>query len=628
LSQTFLYFHKNYISMVLNYKELGFLCGIELHQELNNKKLFCNCTTALKEQQKTFEIKRKLRATAGELGKTDAAAAFEQLRDKEFSYQGFNNEACLVEADEEPPHPANQEHLQNTLTLAKLLKLEIPDTLYVMRKIVTDGSACSGFQRTILIGLEGNDSFITTNKGKVKITQLNLEEDSSKILKREDGTTTYSLSRQGIPLWEVSTDASIKDPEHTLEVAKHLGMIFRSFPTIKRGIGSIRQDVNISIRGGTRIEVKGWQDLKTLPLLIENEVLRQKKLLDIKEELHKRGLKEIKETPLKVTEIFTKTSSKIIQSTLSNNGDVYALKLPHFTGLLKQEVCPGKTFGKELAEYAMSHGTKGMIHSDEDLSKYGLIEEFKDVCERINSKPEDLVLIVSEQEDVAKKSIQAVLERAKYCLIGIPKETRVPNHVNATSSFARPLPGAGRMYPESDLYPLPIDKKTFKKLKLPELFEDKIQRISKKYSLNKEKVKEALREGQNLEDYFNKYKNIQPKFILTIILELPKEIKTRFNLNSDILEEKHYHQVLELLSKETVPREAAIDLLLELIKTGTINLEKYKTVSDKDLENGIKKIIEQHKGAPFNALMGEAMKAYRGRADGKKIAELIKKYTK
>jgi len=146
--------------------------------------------------------------------------------------------------------------------------------------------------------------------------------------------------------------------------------------------------------------------------------------------------------------------------------------------------------------------------------------------------------------------------------------------------------------------------------------------------LNKEKVKEALREGQNLEDYFNKYKNIQPKFILTIILELPKEIKTRFNLNSDILEEKHYHQVLELLSKETVPREAAIDLLLELIKTGTINLEKYKTVSDKDLENGIKKIIEQHKGAPFNALMGEAMKAYRGRADGKKIAELIKKYTK
>ncbi len=609
--------------MNLPYQELGFMCGLELHQQRAGKKLFCNCSTDLSEKKHLFEIKRKLRATAGELGTVDAAAAFEQLRDKEFQYTGYEHEACLVESDEEPPHPINEEHLQETLALATLLKLEIPDTLFVMRKIVTDGSACSGFQRTMLAGLESKDSFLETNKGKVKITQLNLEEDSCKVLKREDKITHYSLSRLGIPLWEVSTDATIKDPEHALEVAKHLGMIFRSFTGVKRGLGSIRQDINVSIKDGERIEVKGWQDLKTLPLLIQNEVLRQKNLLELKEELKKRGLTTINEHPLEVTDIFKHSNSKIISSQTNQEGKVFALKLPKFAGLLKKEVCPGKTLGKELAEYAMAYGTKGMIHTDEDLTKYGLVPEFDTTCKKLSSKPEDLVLIITEKET---KAINAVLERAKYCLTGIPKETRVPNHLNATSSFARPLPGAGRMYPESDLYPIKITKKLLQTLELPELLAEKIERLAQEYDLNPDLVQEALKEGLELENYFKKYKKIPPHFITTLLLEKPKEIKTRFNLDSSLLKEKDFETVLELLSTNKIQKETIIDVLIELLQTEKIDLKKYEKISDKELEEGIKNILNKNKNAPFNALMGEAMKIYKGKCDSKKIIELIKKH--
>ena len=610
--------------MAVDYKELGVKIGLEWHQQRQGKKLFCNCSTNLIEQDLQAEIKRKLRATAGELGSVDAAVAYEQLRDKEFTYQLFKEEGCLVDLDEEPPHPINQDHLQETLALAQLLKLTIPDTIFIMRKIVTDGSACSSFQRTAIGGLEGKDSYIHTSKGDVKINQLNLEEDSCKIVKREDGTTIYSLSRQGIPLWEVGTDASIKDADHALEVAKHLGMIFRSFKGVKRGLGSIRQDINVSIKGGERIEVKGWQDLKTLPLLIDNEVTRQKSLLDLKEHLLKHKI-EIKEQPVEVTSIFKQTQSKLLVNLLQQGGVVYALKLPSFSGLLKKEICAGKTFGKELAEYAMAFGTKGMIHTDEDLTKYQLTEEFNQLRTKLNAKEQDLVLIVAEKEPIAKKAVNAVLERAKQFSKDIPKETRIPNHHNATSSFARPLPGAGRMYPESDLYPILITKELLKQIILPELLDDKLKRIATKYQLNQDLVKEALKEWE-LEDYLKKYATLKPTLILSVLVETPKEIKTRFELDISLLEEKHFDQVLTALAAGKVQKEAVQDLLIEFIKEGKIDLNKYAGVSQQETEAIVKKIVQDNKGAPFNALMGECMKQLKGKVDSKKIVELIKKY--
>lgn len=532
----------------------------------------------------------------------------------------------MVDVDEEPPHHVNEDHLKASLALAKFLKMEIPHTLFVMRKIVTDGSACSGFQRTMIVGLEGKNSYLKTSKGKVKLEQLNLEEDSSKVLKREGKEVHYSLSRQGIPLWEIGTDASIKDPSHALEVASQLGMIFRSFKGVKRGLGSVRQDVNVSIRGGERIEIKGWQDLKTLPQLIDNEVLRQKFLIELKYELKKRKIRW--EKPKDVTKHFTKTNSKIIAPKMKERAKVLALNLQGFSGLLKKEVCPGKTFGKELAEYAMAYGVKGMIHTDEDLKKYGLEEEFETLKKEMKAKKEDLVLIIVEQKETAEKAINAVLERTKYCLVGIPKETRVPNHHNATSSFARPLPGAGRMYPESDLYPIKVTKKLLKGLEKPELITEKITRIAKHYKVSPDLVRESLKEEVDLEDEFKKYKKLEAQFIASFLLNTPKEIKTRFNLDVNKLEKHNYENVLTLIEKGKIPKEAGMQVLIDIIKTGKVNLDNYKAVDDKELEKAIQDILNKNKDAPFNAIMGEAMKTFRGKVDGKKIVDIIKKLQK
>jgi len=264
---------------MLNYKKLNFKCGLEIHQQLNTKKLFCDCSSTLNEKELQVDVKRKIRATAGEFGNIDIAAKFEQAKDLNLIYHGYANEYCLVELDEEPIHCINHEALKTALELATLLKMKIPPVLQVMRKIVVDGSAISSFQRTMQVGLESENSFIETSKGRVRISSLCLEEDSCKILSNVGNTILYSLSRLSIPLIELRTEPDIQDAEHAKEVAEYLGMVLRSFDTVRRGLGTIRQDVNLSIRNMARIEIKGFQDLKSIPKIIENEIKRQLDLL-------------------------------------------------------------------------------------------------------------------------------------------------------------------------------------------------------------------------------------------------------------------------------------------------------------------------------------------------------------
>ncbi|MFH0875307.1 MAG: Glu-tRNA(Gln) amidotransferase subunit GatE [archaeon] len=604
----------------MDYEKLGFKCGIEIHQELNTKKLFCQCSTALKEENKSFEVKRKLRAVAGEAGKIDIASQYEFLKDREFIYSGYFGEACLVDTDEEPPQPVNEEALDIALGVAKILKLNVPDSLCVMRKTITDGSAVSGFQRTILVAMEGKESYLP--ESKVKILQLNLEEDACKIEKKDGNISFYSLSRQGIPLVELGTDATIKDPQHAKEVASEIGMLLRSF-NVKRGIGTIRQDVNVSIKEGARVEVKGWQDLKSLPLLVENEVSRQVALVEIKKELEKLGVKKFEKKEDDATEIFKSSTNKIITAALKDNGKIIALLLPKFGGLLKKEVCPGKTFGRELSEYAKAHGTKGMIHTDEDLAKYGLVNEFEKLKKEIHAKPDDLIIVFAEGEKIAKAASNSVYERALYCLKGIPEETRIPNHENATSSYARPLPGAHRLYPETDS-PMIDASLRFKKIKIPQLLAEKIKRLNKEYNIEEHILKDLFRDGIDIEELISKYKNIDAKLLASIIIEIPKEAKKRYNVEINTIDSP---QVFEKLNGSEITRDAVLEIFIELGKGNNVDYTKYKAMDEHSLEKEIKKIIAENKSAPPNAMIGIVMAKMRGKADGKRIVELVKKFS-
>ena len=263
--------------MGVDYKELGFKAGLEIHQQLDTSKLFCNCPSVLRKDEPDFEVMRKLHAIAGESGEVDIAAQQQAELKKEFVYQGYDT-TCLVELDEEPPHEINKEALMISLHIALLMNMKLVPITQIMRKTVIDGSNTSGFQRSVLIAQEG---YIETSFGRVGIDYLYLEEDAARIVEKGDKKDIYKLDRLGIPLVEIVTAPDVKTPEQAKEVALHIGGILRSCK-VRRGIGTIRQDVNVSIRGENRVEIKGMQDMRIFVKVIENEILRQKRLSDKK----------------------------------------------------------------------------------------------------------------------------------------------------------------------------------------------------------------------------------------------------------------------------------------------------------------------------------------------------------
>src|SRR3989344_5974561 len=254
----------------LDYQKLKFKSGLEIHQQLDTNKLFCNCLSVLRNDEPDFEVCRKLHAVAGESGEIDVAARYQASLKKEFVYQGYNT-TCLVELDEEPPYEINQDALKIALQISILLNCKIQPITKIMRKTVIDGSNTSGFQRTVMIARDG---YVETSKGNVRILGMFLEEDSARSIERTDKKVIYRLDRLGIPLVEISTDPDIKDAEHAKETALKIGEILRSC-RVRRGIGTIRQDINISIKNSNRVELKGFQDPKIMIQTVENEVKRQ-----------------------------------------------------------------------------------------------------------------------------------------------------------------------------------------------------------------------------------------------------------------------------------------------------------------------------------------------------------------
>ncbi len=278
----------------MDYKKLGLKAGLEIHQQLDTKKLFCNCPSMLKDGTPNFKINRSLRPVAGETGVIDPAALQAFLRGHSYVYHGWTDCNCMIETDEQPPNQINQEALEISHLVCLMLNCDILDETFIMRKTVIDGSNVSGFQRTSLLADNGELDIQGTN---CKILSVCIEEDAARKIGEEEGKTIYNLDRLGIPLVEIATDPCIHTPEEAKKVARALGDILRATRKVKRGIGTIRQDLNISIKEGARVELKGVQDLNMLGKQVENEVLRQVKLLEIRDELKKRKVTKVNEKP-------------------------------------------------------------------------------------------------------------------------------------------------------------------------------------------------------------------------------------------------------------------------------------------------------------------------------------------
>ena len=605
--------------MKLDYKKLGLMSGLEIHAQLNTGKLFCECPSLIRDDSADFTVERKMRASAGESGKIDVAAALEQKKDKTFVYEGYNDTTCLVEIDEEPPHEVNREALKVALQVANILNCDIIDRIQVMRKTVVDGSNTSGFQRTMMIARNG---FLEVGKKKIQIESICLEEDAAKIIKQDSGRTIYRLDRLGIPLIEIVTGPEISSPEEAKQVAEKIGLIIRSTGKSMRGIGTIRQDVNISIHKKNRVEIKGVQDLKQLPLIVENEIIRQLNLDDIKKKIKKSKLDS---KFVELNSIFEKTESQFFRKGIEKGKSIFGMKLTGFKGFLGFEIQPGRRLGSELSDWAkVNAGVGGIIHSDE-LPGYGMSEkEVSELYKKLDCKNKDgFVMVIAEKEQCIK-ALEAVLERAKITYEGVLSHVRKANS-DASTSYMRPMPGAARMYPETDVSIIIPNLKIEK----VELIEDKIKKYEK-LGLGGDLAKKIARSEKNsIFESLLKLKNIKAAFIAEILVSYIPEILRKYKgKDSTLIKEEHLIKIFEAVDKESVAKDSVMEILVSIASGEKFDLSKYELMSESEIKKILKEIVNKNKDTPFGALMGEAMKQLRGKADGKKIAQFLKELTK
>ncbi len=603
----------------MDYSKLGLKVGIEIHQQLNTKhKLFCRCPTVLKDvEEANFEFFRYLRLKRSELGEEDRAAREEVERSRKFVYK-FYPTTCLVEADEEPPSELNREALEIAVQIAKMLNMELVDEVHVMRKIVIDGSNTTGFQRTALIAFDG---YVEVDGRKIGIATLCLEEEACRKIEEREGVVVYSLDRLGIPLVEIGTKPEIDSPELAKKVAWKIGMILRSTGKVKRGLGTIRQDVNISIAEGARVEIKGVQSLEILDKVVEYEVLRQVNLLKIRDELRERGASVV-EKIFDVSEVFKDTKSKILRRAKK----VKAILLRGFAGVVGREIQPGRRLGTEFADIAKTFGLGGIFHTDK-LPAYGISkEEVVRLKEFVGAGEMDAVVIAAGDEVRVERALRRIIERAKYCLVGVPEETRKANE-DGTTSYLRPLPGAARMYPETDVPPVEIGDI---RVEIPELIEERAKRYVRDFSLP-EDLATVIADSE----YYALFEEFAGKVGATTVAKvlhiIPSELKKE-GYDVEKLGEEDFRKVLELIAEGRIAKEGAEEALKMLTQEKLRKEEIAERIGKaENLEEFIKKVIEDRKefvlergmGA-FKPLMGVVMKEFRGKVDGKVVAEKLK----
>ncbi|MBC8435033.1 Glu-tRNA(Gln) amidotransferase subunit GatE [archaeon] len=471
----------------MDYEKMVLKSGLEIHQQLNTNKLFCNCPSLLRNDEPKFKAERKLNPVVGETGEIDSAAAYEKSKDKKFVYE-FYDTNCLVELDEEPPHEINHESLKIALQICELMNCQIFPVTQIMRKTVIDGSNTSGFQRTVLIG---HDGFIETSVGKVGIETIALEEDAARKISSDEKTTTYRLDRLGIPLVEITTKPDLKSPEQIKEAALKIGEILRAC-NVKRGIGTIRQDVNVSIKGLERVEIKGFQDTKIMLKTIDTEIERQ-------------------------------------------------------------------------------------------------------------------------QECLKNKSCK--------------KEVRKTNP-DGTTTFLRPMPGAARMYPETDHPLLKISRDMINEAKanLPKLTSEHKSYLAE-FGLNDELVKVLLKQNK-LEEFKELLTRLNnPQLIVKILTIYRKELLKKNQITEEEYEKKLSADILENILdavKESKISENDVKPVMQQIIDGK-TIEDAMSKADIDLANEVKKLAKEKPGLSDGAYMGIIMGKFKGQVSGKEVMEELKK---
>jgi glutamyl-tRNA(Gln) amidotransferase subunit E len=617
-----------------DYETIGFKSGLEIHQQIYTaKKLFCRCPAGKYSHVVNAEILRHMRPTLSELGEYDGTALMEFKTRKEIVYQINRDTVCTYEMDDTPPFEINEEALEKAIGIGMMLKCNMIDEIHIARKQYLDGSIPTGFQRTTIFGVDGE---IPYKDRKIHIVQISLEEDSCREVSDIGHTRVYNTDRLGMPLIETVTAPEMKTPYEVMEVGERLSALVKSTGLGRTGAGAAREDVNVSVTGGTRIEIKGVPSLKRIPKLTYNEAMRQWNLLRIKDELEKRGITketiEIKKDI--VTKVLKKATYKPIKDAINEQKIVGCVTLRGFKDLLRRQTQTDTFFSKEFSDrvrvIACLNTLPNIIHSD-STGETIYVSEWQAVKKFAGAKENDTIVLVWGDEKDVETAMNEIANRAVDATLGVPSETRQAMK-DGTTGFERILPGPERMYPDTDLPPKKINRDRFDEIRktLPEYYWER----------------EAWYESLNLPDdvigplAISKYANLFKKIVTELkadavtasvaLIQYPKRLKKK-RLNPDNISEEDIYEIFKKYKSGEIAREGIL-ILMEAAASGNKNFDEVigKPLNEKEMT----KVFEEteyelnHKRISKSAMireviLGESMHKVRGRYAGSKASQLL-----
>jgi len=622
-----------------DYLEMGFKSGLEIHQQLKTqKKLFCRCPAGEYFEEYHAEVLRHMRPTLSELGEYDGTALMEFKTRKEIIYQLNRTNVCTYEMDDTPPFELNQEALDFALEVALLLRCNIVGELHISRKQYLDGSIPAGFQRTTILGTDG---WIPYKDGRINIRQLGLEEDACREVSDKGHRRVYKTDRLSIPLIETVTYPDMRAPWEVAEVAEILRELARCTGNVRTGIGRARQDVNVSVEGGTRVEIKGVHKIPYIPALTHFEALRQWNLLELRDELRRRGISKdnVGSFSAEVTDIIKNTGFEPVRRAVERGWRVMAVSLAGFKGILTFPLQPGRDLASEVSDrvrvIACLDELPNIVHSEMRDSRISS-SEWRNVASAVGAQKDDVIVLVWGDIKDSDTAVGEIIIRAREAADGIPNETRQAFR-SGINGFERILPGPDRMYPDTDMPPVA-------------LAEERIERASGRLPLTPWQRREFYRKiGLPAEiserlvlndraDLFQKVVEtlpLSPKLAAVVLSQTLKHLE-RKGLPVSRLGDESLIDLFKRYSEGEFAREAfpAIIKMMSADSTdagAAVKALGIRRLGDGETQDLVQKFVlinrdrePQDPDKKFRYLMGELMADLRGKAEGEKVASFLR----
>ncbi len=615
-----------------DYVALGFRCGLEIHQQLlTSRKLFCRCPAGRYSDAFNAEILRHMRPTLSELGEYDGTALMEFKTKKEIIYRINHETVCTYEMDDTPPFELNEEALDIALEIGLLYGCTMVDEIHIARKQYLDGSIPTGFQRTTIVGVDGGIPF---RGRRVGIIQLGLEEDACREVSDFGHCRTYRTDRLGMPLIETVTAPDLHTPQEAAEAAEILRRMVRSTGRVRTGAGAARQDVNVSVTGGTRIEIKGVPRIGNIPLLTYHEAMRQHNLLRLRDELHRRGITETTfETKTEeVSRLLRKTRYQPLQQAIERELTVNAVLLRNFEGLLRWQTQTDTYFSREISDrvrvVACLTTLPNIIHSD-SAAETMTSSEWQAVKKALGATDDDTAVIVWGDARDAKTGASEIALRAREATIGIPSETRQALR-DGTNGFERILPGPNRMYPDTDLPPRRITREHLGRIAghVPAPFWEQEQRY-RDLGIPEDLIPPLCRSPfAGLFDTAVREWHISPTLAAVVLVQYPKRIARKRPAH---FSETTMREILLACRDGSLAREGILPNLLRVAEGSDFSRATLPPpCSEAELQALLAQATEELKTVKLHhpekrpaILLGLLMEKARGRVNGRELARRL-----